>query len=122
VDIKKKTGLSWPHTTHCLGSGEIMISYMGDETERAAGNFVLLDGENFEIKGKWTDKNMAFGYDFWYQPRHNVMVSTEWGEPAKLRENFNPAHVEEFYGHHLQFWDWTTHRLIKSVDLGADGS
>lgn len=23
--IKEKTGLSWPHTSHCLGTGEVVI-------------------------------------------------------------------------------------------------
>lgn len=133
-DIKAKTGLSWPHSTHCLGSGDIMISHMGDESENATGNFVLLDGETFEVKGKWAEENLKFGYDFWYfflfpfssvlryQPRHNIMVSTEWGEPAKLKQFFDPSHVAEHYGHHLHFWDWTNRSLIKSVDLGVDGS
>lgn len=34
------------------------------------------------------------GYDFWYQPRHNVMISTEWAAPNVLRDGFNPADVE----------------------------
>ena len=25
--------------------------------------------------------DIPFGYDFWYQPRHNVMVSSEWAAP-----------------------------------------
>jgi len=120
-DIREKTGLSWPHSTHCLGNGEVMISHMGDGHEKSAGNFLLLDGETFAIKGKWAENDLKFGYDFWYKPRHNIMVSTEWGEPAKLKHHFNPAHVAEFYGHHIHFWDWTTHKLIKSVDLGTDG-
>ena len=28
------------------------------------------------------------GYDFWYQPRFNVMISTEWGEPKALTKGF----------------------------------
>lgn len=43
-----------------------MISHMGDSEENSSGNFLLLDGETFEIKGKWTSENMKFGYDFWY--------------------------------------------------------
>ncbi len=25
------------------------------------------------------------------------------------------------YGHSLKVWDWTTHKLIQSIDLGPDG-
>ena len=56
-----------------------------------------MDGKNFEVVGNWEEKNGAapFGYDFWYQPRHNVMVSSEWSAPNTFREGFNPAHVAE---------------------------
>ena len=63
----------------------------------ASGGFVLLDGETFEVVGNWEHPGEAapFGYDFWYQPRHNVMISTEWGAPKALVNGFNPAHVKE---------------------------
>src|SRR6218665_1697684 len=35
------------------------------------------------------------GYDFWYQPRHNVMISTEWGAPWAIKTGFNPEHVAQ---------------------------
>lgn len=82
-EIKEKTGLGYPHTSHCLGSGEIMISMMGDRAGESLGNFMLLD-ENFEIKDTWAKENTRFGYDFWYQPRHNIMVSTEFGRPTSF--------------------------------------
>lgn len=30
------------------------------------------------------------GYDFWYQPRHNVLISTEWGIPKVLGYGLDP--------------------------------
>ncbi len=62
-----------------------------------SGGFILLDGETFEVVGNWEHPGEAapFGYDFWYQPRHNVMISTEWGAPKALVNGFNPAHVKE---------------------------
>lgn len=62
-----------------------------------SGGFVLLDGETFEVVSNWEHPGEAapFGYDFWYQPRHNVMISTEWGAPKALVDGFNPAHVKE---------------------------
>lgn len=57
---------------------------------------MLLDGETFEVKGTWERPggSAPMGYDFWYQPRHNVMISTEWAAPNVLRDGFNPADVE----------------------------
>ena len=51
-DIAEKTGLGFPHTSHCLASGDIMISCLGDKEGNAAGNgFLLLDSE-FNVKGQ----------------------------------------------------------------------
>lgn len=63
----------------------------------AAGGFVLLDAETFDIKGTWEkgDKNPPMGYDFWYQPRHNVLISTEWGIPKCLGYGFNPNDLKK---------------------------
>uniref|UniRef100_A0A4W5K3S7 Methanethiol oxidase n=1 Tax=Hucho hucho TaxID=62062 RepID=A0A4W5K3S7_9TELE len=62
-----------------------------------SGGFILLDGETFEVVGNWELPGEAapFGYDFWYQPRHNVMMSTEWGAPKALADGFSMEHVKE---------------------------
>ena len=58
---------------------------------------MLVDGDTFTVKGNWeaAGNSTPFGYDFWYQPRHNVMISSEWGEPNSFLSGFNPAHVAE---------------------------
>jgi hypothetical protein len=85
----------------------------------------LIDGETLTVSKKnWEAPGHAtpFGYDFWYQPRKNVMISSEWGEPKSFFEGFNPAHVKDGkYGQHLHVWDWTKHEVIQHIDLGADG-
>ena len=45
TEMHEATGHAYPHTTHCLGSGEIMISTMGDPKGNAKGVFehLLLD-------------------------------------------------------------------------------
>lgn len=55
-----------------------------------SGGFILLDGQTFDVVGNWEHPGEAapFGYDFWYQPRHNVMISTEWGAPKALAHGF----------------------------------
>lgn len=61
------------------------------------GEFLLLDSKDFKVKGKWNadECKTDFAYDYWYQPRKNVMLSTEWGSPNKIKTGFNPAHVGE---------------------------
>lgn len=44
--------LSAPHTTHCLASGEVMISTMGNAKGEGKGDFFLIDTNAWVPKGK----------------------------------------------------------------------
>jgi methanethiol oxidase len=80
--------------------------------------------ENFDIIGRWEHQAdaMNFNYDFWYQPRHNVMVSSEWAAPKTFYPGFDLKDVSAGnYGHQLHFWDWQKHDIVQSVDLGEEG-
>ncbi|XP_012942235.1 methanethiol oxidase [Aplysia californica] len=122
-DVHKKTGLGAPHTTHCLGSGEVMISCIGDsEGGKTKTGFIILDGKDFSLMENWEKGHIEMGYDFWYQPRHNVMISTEWGAPRAWRNGFKLEDVEsELYGHRLYVWDWEKHTLQQTLELGKEG-
>jgi selenium-binding protein 1 len=123
ADIAAKTNLSTPHTVHCLPDGQIMISMLGDKEGNGPGGFLLLD-QDFKIAGRW-EKNAAgmnYNYDFWYQPRHNVMVSSEWAAPKTVRPGFKLEDVKAGrYGRHLHFWDWSKRSIVQSADLGENG-
>ena len=123
-DIISKTGLAYPHTTHCLASGDIMISCLGDKDGNASGNgFLLLDSE-FNVKGRWEKPGHSplFGYDYWYQPRHKTMISTSWGAPAAFTKGFNLQDVSDgFYGRHLHVYSWPEGELRQTLDLGQSG-
>src|SRR5262245_45455467 len=123
-EIIEKTKLTAPHTVHCLADGRIMISMLGNENLDGPGGFLLLD-DKFEIAGRWEKddlKGMRYNYDFWYQPRHNVMVSSEWGAPNTTRPGFKLDDVKAGkYGQHVHFWNWDKQTIAKSIDLGASG-
>jgi selenium-binding protein 1 len=100
-----------------------MISMLGDGEGKGPGGFLMLD-ENFDVAGRWESntEGMRYNYDFWYQPRHNVMVSSEWAAPNTYLGGFDPKDVAEGkYGRHLHFWDWEKHEISQSVDLVEDG-
>ncbi|REJ89277.1 MAG: selenium-binding protein [Planctomycetota bacterium] len=121
--IRRNTGLSAPHTVHCRGDGTIMISMLGDAVGNGPGGFLLFD-QDFEIVGSWADsrEGMNFNYDFWYQPRHNVMISSEWGAPNTVSRGFSLDDVAAGkYGRHLHFWDWEQRVITQSIDLGEEG-
>lgn len=116
--------VSSPHTSHCLASGEVMISCMGDEKHNNKGSFLLLDGQTFEVKGIWSENQISvdFGYDFWYQIKHNVMISSEWGSPSAFKNGFNLSDVSNnLYGHSLNVWDWNQKVPVQTIDLGSNG-
>lgn len=121
-EVKRKTNLSAPHTVHCLGS-DIIVSMLGDADGEAPGGFLHLN-ENFEIVGRWENdiSAMNYNYDFWYQPRHNVMVSSEWAAPNTFMPGFDLEDVGKGkYGNSLHFWDFEKKSINKSFELGDDG-
>ena len=121
-EIKQKVNLSAPHTVHCLGS-DIIVSMLGDAEGNAPGGYLHLD-KDFNIVGRWENDatGMNFSYDFWYQPRHNMMVSTEWAAPNTFMPGFDLDDVGDGkYGQHIHFWDFKNRKIEKSIDLGADG-
>lgn len=120
-EVKQKTNLSSPHTVHCLADGTVMIAMLGDAEGNAPGGFLLLD-ENLDIKGRWEGDGMDFNYDFWYQPRHNVMVSSGLAAPNTYYPGFNLEHVAAGqYSQRLNIWDWQAQKLVQKVDLGEEG-
>jgi len=110
---------------HCLANGDLLASMMGTSEGEGKGGYLLLD-KDFNIKGRWDrdqeKRDSLFAYDFWYQPRFNVMISSEWGEPKSFCGGFNPAHVAEGkYGRSLHVWDWNEAKKIQDIDLGPNG-
>ena len=123
AEIVGTSKLTAPHTVHCLPDGRIMISMLGNEQGEGPGGFLLLD-EQFKIAGHWeaSRDGMRYNYDFWYQPRHNTMVSSEWGAPNTTRPGFKLEDVKAGkYGKHLHFWDWRDRKIAQSIDLGEKG-
>jgi selenium-binding protein 1 len=122
-EVMNKTNLSAPHTVHCLPNGQIMISMLGDAEGNGPGGFLLLD-DQFDIAGVWeNDKSgMRYNYDFWYQPRHNVMVSSEWAAPKTYLPGFRVDEVKAGkYGRQIHFWDWSARKIVQTEDLGDSG-
>ncbi len=123
-EIKAKTGLSGPHTVHCMPGDIITVSMLGDENGDSPGGFAVLDAHDYSVLGRW--ENDAAGvelmYDFWYQPRQNALVSSEWAAPNTFKDGFNPADVAAGkYGRAIHFWDLAEKKKIQTVDLGEDG-
>jgi selenium-binding protein 1 len=118
------TGLSRPHTVHCMPGENVVISMLGDADGNAAGGFAVLDARTFEVKGRWDDgaNGARLNYDFWYQPRKNVLASSEFGEPNAYESGFDLDDVGAGrYGSRLHFWNLAERRVEQTLELGETG-
>ncbi len=124
-ELRRKTGYSRPHTTHCGPEG-IYVSCLGGKgpngDEGQAGIFIM-DCDSFEIRGPWEIDHggQVLAYDFWWHISQNVAVSSEWGRPPQFEGGLVPEELlGNKYGHRLHFWDLSRRRITQTVDLGAN--
>ena len=123
-ELVEKTGYTRPHTVHCMPGDNVVVSMLGDREGAGAGGFAVLDARTFELKGRWENGGgqPSLNYDFWYQPRKNVLVSSEFGEPNAYEHGFEIEDVAAGrYGQRLHFWDLAKRRLEQTIDLGQEG-
>jgi selenium-binding protein 1 len=123
-EIKKQTGYTAPHTVHCMPGDVVTVSMLGDVNGELPGGLAVLDSKDFSVLGRWEKEKdgQEFMYDFWYQPRQNALVSSEWAAPSTFQGGFDPDHVAAGkYGQRLHFWDLEKKAKLQTIDLGADG-
>jgi methanethiol oxidase len=123
-EVVATTGYTRPHTVHCMPGDNIVVAMLGDADGNGSGGFAVLDAQTFEVKGRWENggERPPLNYDFWYQPRKNVLVSSEFGEPNAYEPGFDLADVEAGrYGRRIHFWNLETRTREQTVDLGDKG-
>ena len=102
----------------------VVISMLGDADGNGACGFAVLDAKTFEVKGRWENggPHPPINYDFWYQPRQNVLASSEFGEPKAYEPGFDLDDVAAGrYGSRLHFWNLSERRLEQTLELGETG-
>jgi selenium-binding protein 1 len=123
-ELVAKTGLTRPHTVHCMPGDNVVLSMLGDADGNATCGFAVLDSKTFEVKGRWENggPHPDMNYDFWYQPRKNVLVSSEFGSPNAYEKGFDLDDVGAgHYGQKLHFWNLEERTLEQTIDLGEQG-
>ncbi|XP_065516495.1 methanethiol oxidase-like [Lathamus discolor] len=123
VDVFWKCNKGYLNVPRSLPNGDILIANVGDPAGNAKGGFVLLDGQNFELKGNWENEcaSPPSGYEFWFQPRHNVLISTAGFALKRAGYGFNPDDLKKgVYGRRLNVWDLSCRTLTQCFDLGED--
>jgi selenium-binding protein 1 len=123
-EIVRKTGYTRPHTVHCMPGENIVMAMLGDAEGNGSGGFAVIDAQTFEVKGRWENggERPQLNYDFWYQPRKNTLVSSEFAEPNAYEPGFDLEDVGKGrYGRRLHFWDLEQRTLQQTIDLGEQG-
>jgi selenium-binding protein 1 len=123
-EIVRATGLTRPHTVHCMPGENVVISMLGDADGNGTCGFAVLDAKSFEVKGRWENggPRPPMNYDFWYQPRQNVLASSEFGEPNAYEKGFDLDDVGAGrYGSRLHFWDLAERKVTQTLELGETG-
>ena len=46
----------------------------------------MIFDQQFNLKGTWGEQLTDYGYDFWYKPRHNLLISSEFGSPNAFKQ------------------------------------
>ena len=95
-EIARQANLSSPHTVHCLPDETVMISMLGDAAGKWPRRIPAARSEVLKSSAGGTKQPaaMKYNYDFGYQPRAGVMISTEWASrriPSAV--GFNPDDV-----------------------------
>ncbi|XP_054252899.1 methanethiol oxidase-like [Indicator indicator] len=123
VDVFWKCNKGYLSVVRSLPNGDILIANTGDAAGNGKGGFITLERENLELKGNWENECDVppTGYDFCYQPRHNVLISSAGSVPRRAGRGFNPDDLKKgVYGHRLNVWNLSCRSLTQCFDLGED--
>jgi methanethiol oxidase len=122
-ELKRKTGYSRPHTSHCGPDAIYMSGLGGADGPDEGGGIFRLDCESFEPLGAWETElgKQRYQYDFWWHLNADTLVASEWGTPAMFEDGIVPERLlAGEYGHSMHFWDLRHGRHIKELDLGPE--
>ncbi|CAD6186619.1 unnamed protein product [Caenorhabditis auriculariae] len=122
ADTLLRKDVSCPYAVRSLPlkGAPIHISTLGDKEGHGKGDFVLLDRHTWEVRKKNDSEFSSFGGDFALQPRHNLLISCEWGHPRLFRNGFTNSDLEnvsESLGNQLHVWQISPPKLKQTIEL-----
>jgi methanethiol oxidase len=120
-ELADKAGYSRPHTVHCGPGGIFLFSLGGVNGDDGPGGIALLDHDTFDVIGPWElDRgDQYFAYDGWWHLDYDTVVTSEWATPSMFENGPDPEDLlGRRFGHHLDFWSMSEHRLTQRIDLG----
>jgi methanethiol oxidase len=121
-EVKRRTGYSRPHTSHC-GPDGIYLNGLGSADGEGPGGIFIMDPETFELKGRWENKRgpQRLAYDFWWHLGHDTLLTSEWGTPDMFENGLVPEKLlNGEYGHAMHVWDMRSRSHQQMLDLGPE--
>ena len=92
-----KTGYTRPHTVHCMPGDNVVVSHARRRRRQRRRRLRRARRADVRGQGPLGERRRdarRFNYDFWYQPRKNVLVSSEFGAPNAYETGFDLEDVE----------------------------
>jgi selenium-binding protein 1 len=99
------------------------MNAMGSPDGEGPGGVFVLDGETFEVRGRWEmDRGPQYlAYDFAWHLGHDSMITSEWGTPNMFESGLIPELLlGGKYGHQIHVWDLQKRKHKQVLDLGAE--
>jgi selenium-binding protein 1 len=121
-EVKRKSGYSRAHTSHC-GPDGIYMNGLGSVDGKGPGGIFVLDPQTFDIKGPWESERgpQYLAYDFWWHLGHDTMLTSEWGTPDMIEDGVNPELLlAGKYGHAVHVWDLHKRRHKQVLEMGPE--
>jgi selenium-binding protein 1 len=97
------------------------VAALGNASGRAPGGVFLMDGESFDVRGRWeVDRGpQQLAYDAWWHLGYDTLVTSEWGTPDMFEEGLVPELLlGAKYGRRLHFWDLHKRKHLQTIDFG----
>ncbi|CAI5452956.1 unnamed protein product [Caenorhabditis angaria] len=121
-DVLLKKDISCPYAVHSLPlkGAPVHISTLGDKHGHGKGDYILLDRRTWELRQKSEPTFANFGGEFSLQPRHNILISCEWGQPRLFRNGFTTDDLEnvtESFGSSLHIWQISPPKMLQTLTL-----
>ena len=123
-ELVRATGLTRPHTVHCMPGENIVISMLGDADGNGACGFAVLDARTFEVKGRWENGGTRRAAQLRLlvpaAPERARLVGVRRAQ--RLRARLRPRRRRRrALRQRLHFWNLAERRLEQTLDLGETG-
>ncbi|XP_015184850.1 PREDICTED: selenium-binding protein 1 [Polistes dominula] len=140
-DVLSTVDIDPESPTYCKIIHKLRMLHVGDELHHSGWNIcsscydlprkrdvmvlpcLMSDRVYFIDTSNEREPKIKKGYDFWYQPYHDILIASEWGTPKFFKKGYFADHIADpkRYGRSLNIYSWSERTLKQTIHLGDDG-